>query len=85
MRRLVIARWWALATILSAVLAIPHLVDLPLPRWPMLAVIAVVGAWNVIVQQQVRGARPLGAIDVFGRQAAPVNKPGARDGCNHES
>lgn len=69
LRRLVIARWWALATILSAVLAIPHLVDLPLPRWPMLAVIAVVGAWNVIVQQQVRGARPLGAIDVFGQIA----------------
>ena len=39
LRRLVVLRWCLLAGELAAVLVVPPLLDIPLPRWPMLVVI----------------------------------------------
>jgi len=51
-RRLVVVRWWLIGGELAAIAAVPAFLDVPLPRWPMLAVVAVQTAANGIAARR---------------------------------
>jgi two-component system sensor histidine kinase RegB len=52
---MIAVRWWAIAALLLTVAAAPKLLGAPLPQLPMLAILAAVGAWNGLMQWQLRG------------------------------
>jgi len=55
-RRLVGARWIALAIMAGLTLLVPGALEIPLPRAPLLVIISIVGAVNGIVQWRLRHA-----------------------------
>lgn len=54
-RRLAQLRWWLLGGLASAVLAAPTFLDIALPLPPLLAVLALLAAFNVVAQMRGRG------------------------------
>lgn len=64
-RRLVVMRWWLLAGEVVAVLGVPSLLDLPLPRWPMLAVVVLQALANGLAARRLRGAESFGDGELF--------------------
>lgn len=48
LRRLVAVRWWVLGTAAALSLLAPWLLDIRLPRWPLLGIVGVAVIWNVI-------------------------------------
>lgn len=69
LRRLVLLRWWLLAGELLAILAVPPLLAIPLPAWPMLAVVLVQLVVNGLAWRRSRQAEALAAGELF-RQLA---------------
>ncbi len=65
LRRLVGLRWWFLAGEAAAILAVPPLLGIALPRWPMLAVVGLQMLVNALVVRRIGGARPLGDGELF--------------------
>lgn len=56
LRRLVALRWWLIAGELVSVLSVPGLLDIPLPRLPMLAVVWVQLVANLLAARRAAGA-----------------------------
>lgn len=54
-RRLVLLRWWLLGGLLLAVLAAPNLLDIALPLLPMLTVLALLAAFNLVARRRACG------------------------------
>jgi len=54
LRRLVRVRWIALALVALLTATAPDLLAIPLPRWPLVAVIAVTAALNAVVHLRLR-------------------------------
>lgn len=54
-RRLVLLRWWLLGGVLLAVLAAPNLLDIAVPLLPMLAVLALLAAFNLVARYRAGG------------------------------
>jgi two-component system sensor histidine kinase RegB len=65
MRRLVVVRWWVLAAATLAVLALPALLGIALPMWPMLGAIGVALAWNAANSRRLRAATTAGIGELF--------------------
>ena len=53
-RRLAILRWWVLAGEVLAILAAPPLLDIPLQRWPLAAVVVLQVIFNIFAQLRAR-------------------------------
>lgn len=53
LRRLVASRWAVLACTALLIMIIPGTLNIPLPQWPLLAVIAVAASFNALVQWRV--------------------------------
>ena len=66
-RRAIVLRWWLLAAVAFAVSAAPGLLDLSLPRLPMLAVVALVAAFNAWLQWRAFSDEATGAVELFGQ------------------
>jgi two-component system, sensor histidine kinase RegB len=64
-RRLVVVRWWVLATAAVAVLAVPLLLDIALPAPPMLAAIALALGWNALTARRLATATDAAATELF--------------------
>ncbi len=60
-------RWWLLAAVAFAVSAAPGLLDLGLPRLPMLAVVVLVAAFNAWLQWRALSDEATGAVELFGQ------------------
>jgi two-component system sensor histidine kinase RegB len=60
MLRLVLLRWWLLALELAAILAVPPLLGIALPRAPMLVVVALQALGNGITARRVGSATGVG-------------------------
>lgn len=56
LRRLVRVRWIAIALVALLAAAAPVLLGIPLPRWPLFAVITVTAALNAVVHLRLRAA-----------------------------
>lgn len=65
LRRLIVLRWWLLAGEVAAILALPALIDIPLPRLPMLVVAALQLLANVLVCRRLQRAMRLGDGALF--------------------
>ena len=66
-RRAVILRWWLLAALAIAVSSAPTLLDVALPRLPMLAVLVLMAGFNVHVQWRARTGDAVGATELSGQ------------------
>ncbi|MFZ4537498.1 ATP-binding protein [Propionivibrio sp.] len=53
LRRLVVLRWWLLAGEVAAILVVPVLLDIALPRWPMLVVVGLQILANTLVARRI--------------------------------
>lgn len=58
--RLVAARWAFLVIALALILLVPVLLVIPLPWLPLLAVVTLGAAWNLLVQHRLRKEAPCG-------------------------
>lgn len=67
LRRMVIARWWMLSAIVAAILAVPGILDIPLPLWPMLAITAVLAIWNGVSHQRLHGGGAVHSVELLGQ------------------
>ena len=65
LRRLIVMRWCLLAGEMAAILGLPALLDIPLPRWPMLLVVGLQVLANGLVARRLRGATALGDGQLF--------------------
>ena len=66
-RRAVILRWWLLAAVVIAVWSAPTLLDIALPRLPMLAVVALMAGFNAVLEWRVHKQEAVGAGELFGQ------------------
>lgn len=60
LQRLVVLRWWLLGGEVTAILAVPMLLGVPLPRLPMLAVVVVQVIANALAAQRAARTTNLG-------------------------
>jgi len=65
LRRLIAARWVALALMTVLTLATPGLLDIPLPMAPLLAILAVTAAFNGAVHWRLRHADAATPAELF--------------------
>lgn len=65
LQRLTSVRWLVLAAMFILVLAVPGLLDVPLPRAPLLAVIAVAAVFNFLVRLRLARAEAASPLEVF--------------------
>lgn len=65
-RRAVILRWWLLAAVALAVSSAPTLLELALPQLPMFGVVALMAAFNGVLEWRARSAESVGASELFG-------------------
>ena len=65
LRRLIVMRWYLLAGEMVAILGLPALLDIPLPRWPMLLVVGLQVLANGLAARRLRGATALGDGQLF--------------------
>lgn len=64
-RRLVLLRWWLLAGELAALAVVPPLLDIALPRWPMLVVVVLQALVNGRVAWRIRNTSEFGDDELF--------------------
>lgn len=67
LRRLVALRWWLLVGAAAAILAAPSSLAIPLPVFPMLAVVALTAGFNALAWRRVRAGEPVGPAELFGQ------------------
>lgn len=72
LQRLVSVRWMVLAAMAVLVLAAPGALDIPLPRIPLLAVIAVAAAFNFLVRRRLSGAETAAPLEIFSQIAFDI-------------
>ena len=65
LRRLVIARWVALALMTGLTLLVPGALEIPLPQAPLLAIIGVTALFNGLVHWRVRQADSATPVELF--------------------
>lgn len=65
LQRLVAMRWLVLAAMLALVLGVPPLLAVPLPQAPLLAVIAVAAACNLLLRQRLPHSRSASPLELF--------------------
>jgi len=65
-RRLAQLRWWLLGGLACAVLAAPTFLEIPLPLPPLIAVLVLLAAFNVVAQMRGRG-EIFGAAELAGQ------------------
>jgi two-component system sensor histidine kinase RegB len=65
LRRLVVLRWWLLVGEVAAILAVPPLLDIPLPRWPMLVVVGLQTLANGLAARRVNRGAAFGDGELF--------------------
>jgi len=65
LRRLVAARWAVLGAMAALALAAPVLLDVPLPRLPILAILAIAAAFNGLAAWRLRRATTATAMELF--------------------
>ena len=65
LRRLVIARWVALALMTGLTLLVPGTLEIPLPQAPLLAIIGVTALFNGLVHWRVRQADSATPVELF--------------------
>ena len=65
LRRLIVMRWCLLAGEMVAILGLPALLDIPLPRWPMFLVVGLQVLANGLAARRLRGATDLGDGQLF--------------------
>lgn len=70
--RLVAVRWLVLAAMALLVAAVPPLLAIPLPRLPLLAVIAVSATFNLAVRARLRASRCASASEIFSQIAFDI-------------
>jgi two-component system sensor histidine kinase RegB len=70
-RRLALLRWWLIAALAAATLAGPTLLDIDLPLSPLLALLLLLAAFNLITQCW-GGAHEFRAIDLAGQLAVDL-------------
>ena len=71
-RRAIVLRWWLLAAVVVAVSAAPGLLDIALPRLPMLAVVVLVAGFNAWLQWRARADEATGPVELFGQLAVDL-------------
>jgi two-component system sensor histidine kinase RegB len=64
-RRLVASRWWLLAGEVGAILAVPPILGIPLPRSPMLLVAGLQALANLLAARRLARADAWGDSDMF--------------------
>jgi len=67
LRRLIVMRWCLLAGEIAAILGLPALLDIPLPRWPMLLVVGLQVLANGLAARRLRCAISMGNAQLFGQ------------------
>lgn len=65
LQRLVSARWAVLAAMLALVFAVPGVLAVPLPRIPLVTVIAIAAAFNFLVRLRLSRAEAASHLEVF--------------------
>lgn len=65
LRRLIVLRWYLLAGEMVAILVLPALLEIPLPRWPMLLVVGLQVLANGLVASRLRQVAALGDAQLF--------------------
>lgn len=65
LRRLVAGRWVVLAILILLILMGPGLLDIPVPQFPLLGIMAVVGLFNTIAQWRVARSQVATAGELF--------------------
>ncbi len=65
LRRLVVLRWWLLGGEVTAILAVPSLLGIALPRLPMLAVVVVQVLANGLAARRAAGSTNLGDVELL--------------------
>ncbi len=76
-RRLVGARWIALAIMAGLAILVPGALEIPLPRPPLLVIISIVAAVNGIVQWRLRHARSATDGELFTQLLIDITALGA--------
>ena len=64
-RRLVALRWWLIAAEAAAIVAVPLLLNIPLPAVPMLLVVALLALANGLAGQRIGAATAVGEAQLF--------------------
>jgi two-component system sensor histidine kinase RegB len=70
-RRLAVLRWWLLAGLALAVLAAPAFLDIALPLPPLIAVLLLMAAFNLVAQRRNAG-EDFGAAELAGQLAVDL-------------
>ena len=65
LRRLLVLRWFLLAGEMAAILILPVLLDISLPRFPMFLVVGLQALANGLVLRRLRGAIPMDGGQLF--------------------
>lgn len=65
LRRLVLSRWGVLALLALFVMIAPGVIDIPLPQWPLLGVVAVCALFNALAAWRLRAARVASACELL--------------------
>lgn len=65
LRRLVATRWLVFAALVLLILLTPSLLEVPLPLWPLLAIIGIAGLFNAITRWRLRGASKASPCEFF--------------------
>lgn len=65
LRRLTVMRWCLLVGETAAILGLPALLDIPLPRWPMLLVVGLQALANGLAARRLRRVISLGDAQLF--------------------
>lgn len=56
LKRLIASRWLVLSLLVLSIMIVPAVLDIPLPQWPLLAIVTVAGLLNAIVTVRLNGA-----------------------------
>lgn len=72
LQRFTTARWLVLGAMLALVLAAPGLLDVPLPRAPLLAIIGIAGAFNFLVRLRLARADGASSLEVASQLAFDI-------------
>ncbi|MGA9394874.1 MAG: hypothetical protein WBV56_05960, partial [Azonexus sp.] len=65
LRRLIAARWVALALMTGLTLLVPDALDIPLASAPLLAIIGITGLFNGVAQWRIRQAKSAAPVELF--------------------
>lgn len=72
LRRLIVLRWWLLFGEVAAILAVPPLLDIPLPRMAMLLVVVLQVIGNVLASWRERRATGMADVEIFGQLVVDI-------------